>query len=37
VLGMFETTKPLPKSIAEPVLGGFSSTPKQAYAAPRRS
>ena len=37
VLGMFETTKPLPKSIAEPVLGGFSSTPEQAYAAPRRS
>ena len=37
VLSMFETTRPLPKSIAEPVLGGFSSTPKQAYAAPRRS
>ena len=37
VLGMFETTKPLPKSIAEPVLGGFSSIPEQAYAAPRRS
>ena len=37
VLGMFETTRPLPKSIAEPVLGGFSSTPDQAYAAPRRS
>jgi quinol-cytochrome oxidoreductase complex cytochrome b subunit len=37
VLGIFETTKPLPKSIAEPVLGGFSSTPEQAYAAPRRS
>jgi quinol-cytochrome oxidoreductase complex cytochrome b subunit len=37
VLGIFETTKPLPKSIAEPVLGGFSSTPEQAYAVPRRS
>ena len=36
-IGMFETTKPLPKSIAEPVLGGFSSAPDQAYAAPRRS
>jgi ubiquinol-cytochrome c reductase cytochrome b subunit len=36
LLSVFETTKPLPKSIAEPVLTGFSSAPEKAFAAPRR-